>query len=156
MAVLGVGQRERCDRKFVLARQSQAPPTGDQYFEQRASSEHLCHHRGGARNVLEVVKDEQHLPVIEERREAIHQVQHALFAQPESLSDRRCHQGGVADGFERDEAFAVLVPGSELRRHVPSETGLAHPARPGKRHQTHISPAQQRAHACGIALATDQ
>ncbi len=106
--------------------------------------------------MLEVVKDEQHPPVEQKRRDAIHQTHRARLAQPEGLGDRRRHQGGVADGFERDEAFAVPVAGRELRRHMPSETGLAHPARAGKRHQTHISLAQQRAHACGIILATDQ
>jgi hypothetical protein len=39
---------------------------------------------------------------------------------------------------------------------MSGETGFAHPAWAGKRHQTHISPAQQRAHACGIATATDE
>ena len=73
VALLGIGQREWRDRKFVLARQSQAPPTGGQDFEQRASSEQLGHHHRGGRNVLEVVKDEQHPPVEQERRDAIHQ-----------------------------------------------------------------------------------
>ena len=106
--------------------------------------------------MLAIVKDQQHPPVEQKRRDAIHQCHGARLAQPEGLGDRCRHQGGVADGFERDEAFAILVIRSELRRHMPGETGLAHPARAGKRHQAHINPAQQRAHACGITLATDQ
>ena len=154
--MLGIGQREWRDRKFVLARESQAPPTRGQHFERRASSQQLGHHRRGGRNVLEVVKDEQHPPAEQERPDAIHQSHSARLAQAEGLGDRRRHQGGVADGFERDEAFAMLVVGSELRRHMPGEAGLADPARAGQRHQTHISPAQQRAHVCSIAFATDQ
>jgi hypothetical protein len=152
----GIRRREWRDGKFVLAGQSQASPAGSQHFEQRAPSQHLGHYRRGGRNVLEVVKHEQHPPVEQEGRQPIHQSHRALLAQLEGLGDRGRHQCGVADGFERDEAFAVLVAGSELRGHVPGETGLTHPARAGKRHQTHVSPAKQRAHACGIALATDQ
>jgi len=93
------------------------------------------HGRGGGQQVLEVVQDEQDLPLAQLADQVVHQGTVPGVLQPEALRDRGRHQPRVADRRQRHEEDAVRVVAGHLGGQRDAEPGLAAAARPGQRDQ---------------------
>jgi len=91
--------------------------------------------RGGGQQVLEVVQDEQDLPLAQLADQVVHQGPVPGVLQPEALRDRGRHQPRVADRRQRHEEDAVRVIAGHLGGQRDAEPGLAAAARPGQRDQ---------------------
>ena len=77
--------------------------------------------RRGLDHLLEVVEQEEHLPLADVLGEPV--------LRAERLRDRLRHERGLAEGGEPDPEDTRLVRRDELRRGLESEPGLARAAR---------------------------
>ena len=133
--VLLVRDRERRDRAFLLAGNAQRRAAADQDPQRARLLQQPRHDRGAGQQVLEVVQDDQELPLAQLADQVLHQGPVPGVLQPDALGDRRGHQSRIPDGRQRHEVNAVRVVAGHLRGQGDAQPGLAAAARPGQRDQ---------------------
>ena len=112
--------------------------------------------RVGVRDLLEVVEDEQHLPVRDELqgpvpREVLH-----VAGSAQRVGDRRPHQLGAVHRVQRDEEQAVRVGVLQGGGDRERDPGLARPAGTGERHQPDLVVAEQAGDLGELRRPADQ
>jgi hypothetical protein len=107
----------------------------DQRLCIRTACEQVAEGQNGFEEVLEVVEQEQELPVSHVLPE--------LLARPELLGRRLEHQARLAQRRERHPPDPVLVLGDEHGRGLDGEPRLARAADPCEREQPHRLAAKQ-------------
>src|SRR5215218_8373948 len=70
----------------------------------------------------------------------------------DGLRDKR----GLADGGQRDEAYAIIEPVQDLPGHLQAEPGFPDPARTGQRKQAHVRVKQSVSYFFYLPLAADK
>ncbi len=150
----GVVGRERIDRVEVLRRDPKRNPARDHQPQPGAVAGELRHVGGRRDDLLEVVEHEQHLPLGEQRDDAV-----ADGALLRLLHVERGGEGGEELGSlqhvgEADERHAVgelrLEPVAELRH----QARLAHAARACDRH--HPVPMHEVGELRQLAIAAEE
>ena len=138
---------ERWHRVVDLARDPQQLPAGDQEPQVRARLEQLRKLRSRLHHLLEVVEQQQQLPVCDVLREPA--------PCPEHLRDRLCHQRGIAERGQADPEHARLERRHELGGNLEREPRLTRPSRPGQCDQARAVPKQTK-HLVPLARPTDE
>ncbi len=134
-ASVHAGNRERRNRAFLLTGNTQRRAAADQDPHGTGLPQQPRHDRGAGQQVLEVVKDDQQLPLTQLADQVLDQGSVPGILQPDALDDRRRHQARIPDRRQRDEVDAVRVVTGHLRGHGDAQPGLAAAARPGQRDQ---------------------
>lgn len=156
----GIRERQRAHRVDLLGPQPQPFPARHQQPESRAALQQRGHGRGRRGEVLEIVEDQQDLPLPEDVVELVDDRTLARLTQTERLRDRRQDRRRIADRGERHEVGAIRVSVRDRARHRERQPGLADAARPDKRQQTarlgSAIVAQERRRRGDVVVAADQ
>ena len=154
----GTGARvrdgERRDRAFLLAGDPQRRAAADQDAQRAGLPQQPGHRRGAGQQVLEVVQDEQDLPLVQLADQVVHQRPVPGVLQPEALRDGRRHQLRIPDGCQRHEIDTVWVVGRHLGGQRDAQPRLAAAARAGQRHQ--VAGGQQPPGLRQLTLPADE
>jgi hypothetical protein len=104
-------------------------PTGHQHFELWTSREQVRHLQGSAEHLLEVVQEQQHLPLLQLLHETLQEGLAGRLLDAQSLSDGGYNQCGIANGSQIHEKHAIeeIVP--EFGCHLQAQAGFAYPTR---------------------------
>ncbi len=147
---------ERRDGKDVLAGQVQNGTARDQEHESRGAGEQLDERRRRGAQMLDVVEDDEELPVAHCRSERVERSLAGHLRDPDCARDRRQEQPRVAQGRELDDHSAV----GEARRRLPGgrerEARLAAPSCAGEDEQSRVATREELGQRLQIALASDQ
>src|ERR687890_312961 len=104
----------------------------------RSGREKLSDERDGGEDLLEVVQDEQKLPVPHVLPEELFERHVPTLPQAERARDLRIEEIGVGCGSERDEEDAVLEVLQHIGGSLQGEAGLARSTRPSEREQAYL------------------
>jgi hypothetical protein len=155
-ALWAVRQRKRRHRKGMLAIQVQNRPARDEQAETGRGGEQVADQRRGRQHLLEVVEDQQQVPIAEVPHHAAGERPVARLAHAEGLRDRRGDEVRVASRGEGDEGDA----GGEVRRedlgHPQRQARLADAARTGQRQEADAPVPEEVAERGDLALPSDQ
>src|SRR2546423_6723258 len=100
------------------------------YYRDVWTARQEVRHDRGPRQLLEVVEDEQEMPVLERLHERVQDGLWRLSPDVERGQDRGGGHLGVRDGREGDERGTVGGPGGEARRQLEPEPRLSPAPRP--------------------------
>jgi hypothetical protein len=143
----GFGRRERRHRVLDLAVHAQELPARAAEREVGTGLHEPRQRRRSLDHLLQVVEEQEHLPVGDVRGEPV--------ACAERLGDRLPDERRLANAGEPDPEDARLVRGNERGRHLDGQTGLAGAARTGQRQEPRSSP-ERREHFGELALPADE
>ena len=130
-----VRDRKRRDRAFLLAGNAQRGAAAHQDPQGTGFLQQPYHDRCAGQQVLEVIQDEQELPLAQLTDQVVHQRPVSGILQADALGDRRWHQSWIPHRRQRDEIHPVRVIAGHLRRQRDAQPGLAAAAGPGQRDQ---------------------
>ena len=111
---------------------------GYEHLELWAGGHQLAEGRGGGHHLLEVIEDEQQLPVAQGILEGLQERPPAQLVEAEGLADGRQDEAGVLDGGQRDKADAVAEVVAQGRCHLQGQAGLADAAGAGEGEQADL------------------
>src|SRR6266849_6309043 len=94
-------------REFILAGEVQSGPAGDQQAQVRAGEGQGRHLRGGSSHLLEVIQQQQQVPLAQELQHVIREGAVSGFPQAERLSDGRQDLFWIADGSQGNKTDVV-------------------------------------------------
>ncbi len=151
-----VGKRQRRNREAVLAGEAQDVAAGDEHREARAGGQQGSDLGRGRHDVLEVVEDEQHLPLAQIIGQAVAQGTAAHLAQTQRLGDGGDDETRLAEGVEGHEPDPVRERIGHLGRDLDGQPGLANPAGAGEGQQADVGAEQQGGGRGSLALAADE
>src|SRR2546423_14300329 len=100
------------------------------YYRDVWTARQEVRHDRGPRQLLEVVEDEQEMPVLERLHERVQDGLLRLSPDVERGQDRGGDQLGIRDGREVDERVTVGEPGGEASRQLEPQPRLAAAPRP--------------------------
>jgi hypothetical protein len=106
--------------------------------------------------LLEVVEHQQELAWSKKAGELLDQRPGADFIQTESLSDRRRHKFGIANGGEFDEANTVVIFIGELGGDLQRKTSLADASWSRQRDKRDVILPQELAEGIDVMIASDE
>ena len=124
-----VGQQQGRHEQLSLGRQAQRGPAGDHHMEPRTGGQELTDLERGAEHLLEIVDDEQQLPVAQEALQTLERRPAPCHADAKCLRDGGGNEQRVADRRQRHEAHPVFEPikhgcrRSRARRVLPIPPG---------------------------------
>ncbi len=144
----GVLVGERRNRVFPLGGQVERSAAGHEDLQHRRVPEKLPDLGNSFEQLLEVVEEEQRLPLRQVLFECL------LVRDPQGLRDRRKHGLGIAERGQRHEPDAVpeLLP--ELGRSLKRKPRLPRAARPAERDEWVRT--NERQHLVELLLSADQ
>ncbi len=131
-----VGQPERRDRVFLLARDVQDSPAADDDLRARADAQDVSHERRRGNHLLEVVEDEQHGVLADEIQEPLERRALAGFQEADRGDDGRGDELRLGHRIERDEEHAIGELLGDLGGDLEAESGLAGAAGSGQRQES--------------------
>ena len=139
---------QRVHPPFLLTADPQYHPAGHQHPQARRRLEQVRDHGRGVQHLLEVIQNDQHVPVGQTPFQGVQRPLLALSHQAERRGDRVGHERRITDRGQVDERRAVgpLPPGAP--GHRQRQPRLTRPARPGQHHQ----PAPRRGQHLGYLL----
>ena len=150
----GIGCGQRLDGIEALSGDAERNATRDEKLEPRAAGDQRGHVGRGVDDLLEVVEDEEHAPIADERGDAVDDRALLGLLDVERGSECGKEVGGVGDVREADERGAVGKLRRQAMRELDREAGLPHAPRARHRHDP------VRAHELGkvgeLALAAEQ
>ena len=122
---------QRRDDQLLLAPEGEGDPGGDQHLDPRGGGEQPLDHGTGPGHLLEVVDDEEELPVAEV---VAHGLQHRTprLGDAEGPGQDRGNQPRVGHRGQIGEERAVAEPGPQLLGDVEGQPGLAGAAGAGE------------------------
>jgi hypothetical protein len=123
---------QRPHRKMVLAGQSQERAARDQEFQGRAGSEKLRDQRGRGVDLLEVVKDDESLPIWQIAEKFLGDRPVYSLVDSQCPGNRWRHRVWVGDAGEGNEEDAAGELRDEATRDFSRQPALAHPTRTGE------------------------
>ena len=151
-----IGERERGNRELLLPGEMEGGSAGDEYAEARTGGEQGSQLRRRLEQVLEVVQQQQQMPVAQCGAHLFLHGKLSGFPQAERLGDR-CHDPhGIAHRGERHEAGPIGEIVQQRLRHRQPQACFAHTTGPREGQQAHLGTAQERAGRCQLVLAPDQ
>jgi hypothetical protein len=155
---LGSGRRQgqRRDHVVVLGTQAQDRPTGHQQLQPRAARQQVGQAWRGPKHMLEVVAQQQYLPILKLSSQRLKQRPVTGLAHAELQGDGRHNEFGVNDRRQVDEEGTVLQPCDQLRCDLKRESRLASPGWPSERCEAHVVARQQRDSLGDLPLASDR
>ena len=106
--------------------------------------------------MLEVVQDEQHVPLAQIRGQEIARGPSAHLVQTQRLGNSGDDESRLAERVEGNEPDPVREGTDQLGRDLESQPGLADPTRAGEGEQADIRAEQQTGNRGGFALAADE
>ena len=106
--------------------------------------------------MLEVVQDEEQLPVAQRGDQPFADWSLPMLPQAKGLSDRGRNEVRVSHGGERNEGHAVGKVGHQILGHPKGQPRLAGPTGTGQREQAQVGPAQRGSHRANVALPTQE
>src|SRR5207237_9924334 len=127
----GVWKIERRHRKLLLASDAERRPARRDHLEGGTRADQLADDGGGGKDLLEVVKHEQHPPSLDVIENARQRQLRAAHLHTEGMRDRRRHKARIADRRERDEESAVAECRRRLLGDAERQSGLSGPSGPG-------------------------
>ena len=150
----GRGQRQRRHRVLELAVQVQRTPRGREDRE-AGRREQLVHDLGCGGELFEVVQDQQGAVL----RQLVDECRRApvVVGEAQPVGDRRPHDIGRGDRFQRDEVDPAGVssrPGTRARR--DRQAGLAGAARSGQRDELRPVVGEQPVELVDLPVAADR
>ncbi len=110
----------------------------------------------GRHDMLEVVEDEQHVPLMQIIRQEDAQGTAAHLVQTQRLGDGGDDEAWLSERVEGDEPDAVKEHIGHLSRDVDGQPSLAHATRPGEGEQADVGAEQQGGGRGGLALAANE
>lgn len=134
----GVGQRKRRRRVLEFSVDSQQGAAGHEDLEAGAGREKVSDQRGGLNHLLEVIEQEEHLPVAQITLEALKERLLCALHDAERPGDGGGDEIGVRYGGQLDEEYAALELVHELRSRLQSEARLACSSRTRERQQPNL------------------
>jgi hypothetical protein len=151
-----IGERQRGNRELLLSREVEGSSAGDEHAETRTGGEQ--HKELGCRleQVLEVVQQQQQVPIAQHSPHLFLQGEISNFPQAERLGDRRQDPGGIADCGERHEADSIGKVVEQHLRHRQPQARFAHPSRSDEGQQAHVWTSQQRTGRQYLLLTTNE
>ena len=102
-----VGERERRNRKFVLAVHAQNRTAGDERLDLRRGGEQIGNEWRSGNDLLEIIEDEQEIFRAQKFAERGDDFVFAGLVHAECLRDCRGDEGRVGEGGKHDEMRAV-------------------------------------------------
>jgi len=127
-----------------------------QAIQARAGGQEVGHQRRGVQHLLEVIEQQQEVPVPQRVLEAIRQGLPADLVQLERVGDGRRHEVGIADGREVHEGGAVGEVAAPRRRQFHSQARLADAAGADEGEQSPGGIAEQCRQPRQLGIATEQ
>jgi hypothetical protein len=106
--------------------------------------------------LLEVVEEQQELPISQRVGQPLTRRALACLPHPEGVCDRRANEVRVDDWCQGYEGDALDEFRGHVVRDLKSEPGLADATRAGQRDEADIIPAQQGRDLLRLLLATDE
>ncbi len=133
-----IGERERGNRELLLSREVEGGSAGDEHAETRTGGEQ--HKELGCRleQVLEVVQQQQQVPLAQRSPHLFLQGEISHIPQAERLGDRCQDPGRIADRGERHEADSIGKVVEQRLRHRQPQARFAHSSRSDEGQQTHV------------------
>ena len=128
-------------RQLQLAAQVEPLPASGDHAQPWAAGKEIGHQRGGAHHLLEVVEDEQQVPVAQEVQQQVARRLGADLAQLQGAGDGHGDERGIGQRRQRDERGAVGELNAQMRRQIEGEAGLAGAAGPRQRQQPGFRPS---------------
>jgi hypothetical protein len=113
-----VGERQRRHREFVLAREMQRRPAGDQHLHMGRGGEQRGDKRGSGDHLLEVVEQQQPVCVVQCGRERLKQWLATRLLHAQRRGDGGDDQRGVGDRRKGDEIHPIREVVEQLSRDV--------------------------------------
>jgi hypothetical protein len=148
-------RRERRDRVLVLPGEPQRRPARGEHEQPRRRREQAGDEPHVRHELLEVVEQQEHAPVVEVGREdVLHRI--ACLAHTERLCERGSEQCGVVHGGEVDEDGAITQLRPELRSGGEREPRLARSARARERDETYVPAPKERGDRGHLEAATHE
>ncbi len=147
---------ERRDGKDVLAGEMQHGTARHQEHQSRRAGEQLDERGRGGTQVLDVVQDEQELPVADRCSEPVERRLAGRLRDADRSRNRWQQELGIAQGRELDDRSAV---GERRRGQVSGrqcETRLAAASRPGEDEQPHVATREQSGQRLQLPLAPEE
>src|SRR6266699_3348913 len=95
--MLEIGERQWRDRKLICAVNAQGLAACDKHFEMRTALEEFCQERCCCDNLLEVVEQEQEVPVLQIVFQAFYHRQVRALSKSQHPGNGRKNQVGIAD-----------------------------------------------------------
>jgi hypothetical protein len=129
---LRVRDRERRDRAFLLAGNAQRRTAADQHSQGTRLAQQPRHERGTGQQVLEVVQNDQQVPLAQLVDQVLHQGPVPGVLQPDALGDCRWHQPRIPHRRQRNEVHPVGIVSGYLRGKRDAQPCLAAATRPGQ------------------------
>jgi hypothetical protein len=151
-----VGQRQRGDGVRLLAGEPQHCSAGGEDGEVGTGAQQIGDERCRVEDVLEVVQDQQRLPLPEELAQALLRRPRGRLPRTESLGDGRGNQDRIADRGEGNEPDAIGELGGDLLGDPDRQPRLADPARTGQGDQADAGPAEQGDDRRDLPLPADE
>ena len=122
----------------------------------RRGSQQFSDEGGGVRHLLEVVQDEQQLPVAQMCLEGGEKRLGGLLAHAEGVSNGGGNQGRVGNGGQADEVDALLEVVEAVGGDVDGEAGLAGATGAGQGDEGYVRAQQQVAYGDQFLVAADE
>src|SRR5947209_4955286 len=95
--MLEIGERQWRDRKLVCAVNAQGLAACDKHVERRTALEEFCQERCRCDNLLEVVEQEQEVPVLQIVFQALYRRQVRALSKPQHPGNGGKNQVSIAD-----------------------------------------------------------
>src|SRR5439155_8693950 len=105
--MLEIGERQWRDRKLICAVNVQGLAACDKHVEIRTALEEFRQERCRCNNLLEVVEQEQEVPVLQIVVQALYRRQVRALSKSQHLGNGRKNQVGVADRSEWNNADTI-------------------------------------------------
>jgi hypothetical protein len=102
----------------------------------------IGHHRRGVEEMLEVVEDEQELPILEERPQSAHQGLAGSIRDGKCLGHCGEHEVGLTNERQGDANHPFGEVAGEIRRNLEREPRLAYPTRAGQGQEADVRAAE--------------
>jgi hypothetical protein len=140
--LLEVGQRQRRHRDLLFAAQVQRHAAGDKRLHTRRCRQHIGNQRRRSEDLLEVVEQQQQLPLTQRRLERHLDCLTTDLAHAQRLGNSGDYQAWVADRRQVDKTNTICEGVINLGGDLQRQPSLAGAAGAGQGHQPHLGAAQ--------------
>jgi hypothetical protein len=151
-----IRSRERGDREFVLHRDVQGDPTGDEHGQIGAFLDERGDVDRRRNDLLEIVEDEENVLAAQRGRQTLEGRSVRCFTETECIGDGPKNPRRIANRRQRYEVDAIRKPADQVRGDLERQARLADPRWPGHRDQAYRRIEELRTRLRPLVLPTDK
>ena len=149
-------QSQRLHTQAVFGAHCQGSATGGKYVQAGTGREQLGDQRRAVQHVLEIIEQQQRLPLAQPLHQGSAPRARTTFAHTQSFCDRRPNLRRVAQRRQLDQKHAVREVEAQAGCSLQAQSRLADTGRPEQRHHSHVAARQQCLDRPELTVAADQ